>query len=137
MIRSLLAGTGMAVVSWASHAADSCALEAARRASQGQFSELAAMFAEPKDSVGLARSLEQLARPLGSIDEVLPLSRQTAGVSARRSVALASLPASYPFEGSWALAITRGGARYEFQASSEPGSSCKLLALHVSRLEGE
>ncbi|PND38927.1 hypothetical protein C1O66_16270 [Paucibacter aquatile] len=121
----------------ASYAADSCALQAAQQLSQGQFNELAAMFAEPKDKVSLARALEDLARPLGSVQEVIPQPRQTAGLSTRQSVAPTALQTSAPFEASWALAITQGGARYELQASSQPGSSCTLLALHVSRLVGE
>jgi hypothetical protein len=112
-------------------------MQAAHRLSQGQFNELAAMFAEPKDSVSLAQALEDLARPLGSVQELIPQPRQTAGLSARRSVAPTSLQAGDPFEASWALAISHSGVRYELQASSQPGTSCKLLALHVGRLASE
>lgn len=112
-------------------------MQAAHRLSQGQFNELAAMFAEPKDSESLVRALEDLARPLGSVQALMPQPRQTAGLSARRSVAPSSLQAGDPFEASWALAINHSGVRYEIQASSQAGSACKLRALHVSRLASE
>lgn len=112
-------------------------MQAAHLLSQGQFNDLAAMFAEPKNSVNLARALEDLARPLGAVQELIPQPRQTAGLSARRSVAPTSLQADDPFEASWALAINHSGVRYELQASSQPGTSCKLLAVHVSRLASE
>lgn len=137
MIRTRLAVASLAMAPLASLAADSCAMQAAHRLSQGQFNDLAAMFAEPKDSVSLARALEDLARPLGSVQELIPQPRQTAGLSARRSVAPTALRASDPFEASWALAINHSGVRYELQASSQPGTSCKLLALHVGRLASE
>lgn len=129
----LLAVAGCAV-SIASHASDSCAVQATRLVSQEKWTELSAMFTAPDE--GLVRSLAQLASKLGPIDEVRPLPHQTVGVSIQQSVVSATLPASYKFEGSWALALTRRGERYEIQAASEPGSPCRLLALHLSMLAG-
>lgn len=131
MIRFLLLLSGLAV-SGASHAVDSCAVQATRLMSQGKLSELSSMFTAPGENV--ARGLVQLASYVGPIEAVLPLSRQTDGTYIRRSVAVASLPSNHKFDGSWAVATTGSGERYEFQASSEPGSSCRLFALHVSKL---
>ncbi|WP_273600002.1 hypothetical protein [Roseateles albus] len=131
MIRSLLLFAGLAV-SGATYAVDSCAVQAIRLMSQGRLSELSAMFTAPGEDV--ARGLAQLASFVGPIEAVLPLSRQTDGVYIRKSVAVDSLPSSYKFDGSWAVATSGSGGRFEFQASSEPGSSCKLFALHVDKL---
>lgn len=90
------------------------------------------MFTAPGEDV--SRGLVQLASYVGPIEVVLPNSRQIDGSYTRKSVAVASLPSNYKFDGSWAVATTGSGGRYEFQASSEPGSSCRLLALHVSKL---
>lgn len=118
--------------SGATLAADSCAVQAARLIQQAKLPELSAMFTQPGEDV--ARRLAGLAGDIDPIEEVLPLSRQTPGVHLRKTVAVASLPSSYQFDGSWALATTRSGARYEVQASSVPGAPCSLLALHLGQL---
>jgi hypothetical protein len=106
-------------------------VQAARLIAQGKTSELSALFKSP--SVEIARGLAQLAADLGTIHTVTSLSHQSAGNSIRQSVAIASLPAGYSFDGSWAVATMRNGEQVEIQASAEPGSSCRLLALHVHK----
>lgn len=127
----LLAFAGLAT-SFAAHAAESCAVQAARLMAQEKFVELSGMFTLPSE--GIARDLAQLSVTVGPIEKVLPLARQSAGESVRQTVAVPTLAANYQFDGSWAVATTRNGARFEFQASSESGSPCKLLALHVGTL---
>ena len=128
MYRAALITTALAA-SCAAHAADSCAVQAASLLSQGKSDELAAWFKAPGPDA--ARSLTQLAGELGKIDEVSALKQQSAGKSMRKSVTSAGLPSDYAFEGSWAAAMTQKQGRVEFQAAAEPGSACKLLALHV------
>jgi|GEM_PF-3799615 len=128
MFRAIVVIVGV-MVSCTSYAIESCAVQAARLISQGKTAELSGRFIVPGPEV--ARGLATLADELGSMGEVSPLPQPSAGKSVRKSVAIPGLPARISFDGSWAAATTRRGERIEFQASSEPGSDCRLLALHV------
>jgi len=121
----------VSAMSGVSHAADSCAVQAARLISQGQTEELTTWFTAP--SVEVARGLKQVALELGRIEEISALDHQSPGSSARTSVVSSRLASTYAFEGSWAKATTEKLGRVEFQASVAAGSSCELLALHVHR----
>jgi hypothetical protein len=110
-------------------AQSSCAVQAATLMSQQRLGELAGMFAAPSET--LAQSLAQWAGSAGAINEVVPASGQSAGRTVRRSVTLSDLPDRYAFDGSWAVLVTQAGERVVLQASAQPSSRCKLLALHV------
>jgi hypothetical protein len=119
------------LMSFTANAADSCALQSARLLSKGKLSELALKFAKQNDQV--SRSLEQLAAGIGPVKKVSPIKHQSSGESVRQTVAVEGLAASYPVDGSWAEIVTKSGDRFQLQASSEPGFSCKLLALHLDK----
>jgi hypothetical protein len=130
MLRMVILFAALAV-SCASHAADSCAVQAVHLISQGKTEELTAWFKAP--SVEVARGLEKISLDLGHIDEVFALAHQSPGTSVRTSIVSSGLPSKYSFEGSWAMATSEKLGRVEFQASVDAGSSCKLLALHVHK----
>lgn len=130
MKRCIVLSLGL-LISFAANAADSCAVQSARLLSQGKVSDLAKMFAKPGDAV--SQSLERIAAEIGSVRKVLPAKHASAGESARQSVAAEGLPASYAFDGSWAVIVTKAGERFQLQASAEPKSSCKLLAIHLDK----
>lgn len=122
----LLAGVLASPVAFAE---DSCAVQAARLMSPDRVKDLAGMFTAPSEAV--SRSLAQLVSTVGPIDQVAAASTQPAGRTVRRSVAVSPLPNPYRFEGSWAVAVSKTGVRYVLQASAEPSSRCRLLAVHV------
>lgn len=130
MLRKL-AAIAVLTLSFAAHAADSCAVQAVRLISQGKTEELQAWFKAPTAEV--AQGLRQVAAELGRIDRVSALPHQSTGSSIRTSIASFGLPPKYSFDGSWATAASEKIGRVEFQASVEQGSSCKLLALHVHK----
>lgn len=130
MKRCIVLSLGL-LISFAANAADSCAVQSARLLSQGKVSDLAKMFGNQGDAV--SQSLERIAAEIGPVKKVLPAKHASAGESTRQSVAIEGLPASYAFDGSWAVIVTKAGERFQLQASSEPKSFCKLLAIHLDK----
>lgn len=131
MKRCIVLSLGL-LISFAANAADSCAVQSARLLSQGKVSDLAKMLANQGDDA-VSQSLERIAAEISPVKKVLPAKHASAGESTRQSVAIEGLPASYAFDGSWAVIVTKTGERFQLQASSEPKSPCKLLAIHLDK----
>lgn len=119
----------LASFSAASLASESCAVRATQLLAEGKNAELSAWFKSPAPDT-LAR-LQKAAAELGSLGRIEPASSQRPGRFTRRSVVSENLPFSYPFEGSWADAVSSKLGSVQIQASVEPGSACRLLALHI------
>ena len=108
---------------------DSCAIRAAKLLAGGKVAELSAWFKTPATTTEV--ELKQAADLLGSLDRITPAKGQRAGAVARRSILSSGLPAQYPFDGSWADAVSANLGPVQIQASAETGTTCRLLALHI------
>jgi hypothetical protein len=112
--------------SWAT---ESCAVRAAQLLSDGENSELSAWFAAP--STDMAAKLKEASEYLGPLERITPALSQSAGRITRKSILSNNLPTSYTFDGSWADAVSTKVGPVQIQASTEAGSTCRLLALHI------
>lgn len=130
-MRALFSLIVLASFSTVSCADESCAVRATKLLSAGKISELAMWFKVPAEDA--ATKLKEAAEYLGPLEHIVEAKGPRSGVTARTSVLSKSLPSQYSFDGSWADAISNKVGPVQIQISSETGSACSVLALHIHR----
>ena len=128
-MRKPLLITLLVAVCSVSLAKESCAVHAAQLLSKGRSAELLAWFKAPASDT--ATRLKEASEYLGSLERIAPALSQHTGHVNRRSVSSKDLPSGYAFDGSWADAVSSKVGPVQIQASTELGSTCRLLALHI------
>lgn len=114
-----------------SWAGESCAVRLAQMLSAGNSKELVTWFKVPADDA--AARLQEAVELFGTLERIMPATNPSDGNTTRVSIQSKHLPDPYAFEGSWASAISSKAGPVRIQASSEIGSTCRLLALHIDR----
>ena len=109
-------------------AADSCGFRAAGLLSSAKTQELAALFADPAEVV---KPLQRMADYLGKISDVQETSKPRFAKHKRVSIESKELPVDYKYDGYWINALSDKVGPVQFHFGRVPGSTCKLLAMHV------
>lgn len=119
------------VASAGAAASDSCVMHIARLLSAGETVELAALFATSGAKLVLA--LEDLARDAGLLSDLRETPAPAFTRFRRHSVPTIGDVSSYDYQGHWIDARARDGSAVQLHLAVQPGSTCKLLALHLDR----
>lgn len=130
-MRVLLSWAIFASLSTTGWATESCAVRVTQLLAAGKSAELVTWFKTPADDT--AARLKDAAELFGTLQRIMPTTNAREGKTTRVSIVSSHLPDQYPFEGSWASAVSSKAGLVHIQASSEHGSSCRLLAVHFDR----
>lgn len=107
---------------------DSCGPHAAGLLSSGKTQKLAELFADPSEVVA---PLQSMAAYLGKISDVQETSKPRFAKHKRLSIQTKDLSAAHPYRGYWINALSENVGPVQFHIGGAPGSTCKLIVVHL------